>query len=114
MNHSRGYLQIAQQPLESALIGVVSFPPGEVANVPLSLELSCPSTPRIANGVVNPDWEKIEKGSGRIVGAHLLTPEASELINVFGVAMRGGLGAAHLKRLVSAYPSARSHIVHLV
>jgi glutathione reductase (NADPH) len=56
----------------------------------------------------------IEKGSGRIVGAHLLTPEASELINIFGLAMRAGLGAAHLKRLVSAYPSAGSDVVHLV
>ena len=56
----------------------------------------------------------IEKGSGRIVGAHLLTPEASELINIFGLAMRASLGAAHLKRLVSAYPSAGSDIVYLV
>ena len=30
----------------------------------------------------------VERGSGRIVGAHLLRPEASELINIFGPAMR--------------------------
>jgi glutathione reductase (NADPH) len=56
----------------------------------------------------------IERGSGRILGAHLLAPEASELINIFGLAMRTGLGAADLKRLVSAYPSAGSDIVYLV
>jgi glutathione reductase (NADPH) len=56
----------------------------------------------------------IDKGSARIVGAHLLAPEASELINIFGLAMRTGLGAADLKQLVSAYPSAGSDIVHLV
>jgi glutathione reductase (NADPH) len=51
----------------------------------------------------------IERGSGKIVGAHLLAPEASELINIFGLAMRAGLGAAHLKRLVSAYPRRVRH-----
>ena len=56
----------------------------------------------------------VERGSGRIVGAHLLRPEASELINFFGLAMRTGLGAADLKRLVSAYPSGGSDIGHLL
>jgi len=31
---------------------------------------------------------QVERASGRIVGAHLLRPEASELINIFGPAMR--------------------------
>jgi glutathione reductase (NADPH) len=56
----------------------------------------------------------VENGSGRIVGAHLLEPEASEVINLFGLAMRSGLHAGDLKNLVSAYPSAGSDVVHLL
>lgn len=56
----------------------------------------------------------LEKGSGRIVGAHILGPEAGELINVFGLAMRTGLTAGDLARLVSAYPSAGSDLGYLI
>lgn len=56
----------------------------------------------------------VENGSGRILGAHILGPEASETINVFGLAMRTGLKADDLKDLVSAYPSAGSDIGYLV
>jgi glutathione reductase (NADPH) len=56
----------------------------------------------------------LEKGTGRILGAHLLGPEASELINFFGLAMRTGLTATDLKKLVSAYPSAASDLSYLI
>jgi glutathione reductase (NADPH) len=56
----------------------------------------------------------LEKGTARILGAHLLGPEASELINFFGLAMRSGLTATDLKRLVSAYPSAASDLGYLI
>jgi len=56
----------------------------------------------------------IENGSGRIVGAHLLEPDASEVINIFGLAMRTGLRARDLRNMVSAYPSAGSDVVHLL
>ena len=56
----------------------------------------------------------IEEGTFRILGAHLLRPEASELIKFFGLAMRTGLTAADVKRLVSAYPSAASDLGYLV
>ncbi|MGH6898016.1 MAG: dihydrolipoyl dehydrogenase family protein [Geminicoccaceae bacterium] len=56
----------------------------------------------------------IEKDTARILGAHLLGPEASELINFFGLAMRTGLTATDLKKLVSAYPSAASDLGHLI
>ena len=56
----------------------------------------------------------LEKGSSRILGAHLLGPEASELINFFGLAMRTGLTATDLKKLVSAYPSAASDLGYLL
>ena len=56
----------------------------------------------------------VENGSGRIAGAHILGPEASELINLFGLAMRSGLRASDLENLVSAYPSHGSDIGYLV
>jgi glutathione reductase (NADPH) len=56
----------------------------------------------------------VENGSGRIVGAHILAPEASELINIFGLAMRSGLRASDLENLVGAYPSHGSDIGYLV
>jgi glutathione reductase (NADPH) len=56
----------------------------------------------------------LEKGTSRILGAHLLGPEASELINFFGLAIRTGLTATDLKKLVSAYPSAASDLGYLI
>ena len=56
----------------------------------------------------------VENGSGRILGVHILGPEASETINLFGLAMRTGLKADDLKGLVSAYPSAGSDICSLI
>jgi glutathione reductase (NADPH) len=43
-----------------------------------------------------------------------LGPEASELINFFGLAMRTGLTATDLNKLVSAYPSAASDLGYLL
>jgi glutathione reductase (NADPH) len=56
----------------------------------------------------------VENGSGRILGAHILGPEASEIINLFGLAMRTDLKADDLRNLVSAYPSAGSDIGYLI
>lgn len=56
----------------------------------------------------------LEKSTSRILGAHLLGPEASELINFFGLAMRTGLTATDLKKLVSAYPSVGSDLGYLL
>lgn len=55
-----------------------------------------------------------ENGTGRILGAHLLGAESSEVINLFSLAMRSGLQASHLKEFVSAYPSAGSDIGYMI
>lgn len=52
----------------------------------------------------------VEEGSERILGAHLLGPEAGEVINLFGFAMRSGLTAAAIRHATFAYPSAASDI----
>jgi glutathione reductase (NADPH) len=43
-----------------------------------------------------------------------MEPEASEVINLFALAMRTGLRAGDLKRLVSTYPSAGSDVLYLI
>ncbi len=56
----------------------------------------------------------VDRGSGRIVGAHLLGHGAEEVVNVFAAAIAGGLTASDLKRAVWAYPTASSEIVYLL
>ncbi|MCA1779721.1 MAG: NAD(P)/FAD-dependent oxidoreductase [Xanthomonadaceae bacterium] len=52
----------------------------------------------------------VEEGSGRILGAHLIGPEAAEVINLFGFAMRSGLTADAIRHATFAYPTAASDI----
>jgi glutathione reductase (NADPH) len=56
----------------------------------------------------------VERGTGRIVGAHLLGHGAGEVINVFAAAIAGGLSAADLKGAIWAYPTAASEIAYLL
>jgi len=52
----------------------------------------------------------IDKRADKIVGAHLLGPEYSEIINFFGLAMKLGLKTSELRSMVSAYPSVTSDL----
>lgn len=52
----------------------------------------------------------VEDGSGRILGAHLVGPDASEVINLFGFAMRSGLTADAIRHATFTYPTAASDI----
>lgn len=47
----------------------------------------------------------VEDDTERILGAHLLGPHAEEIVNIFGLAIRTGLSAHHLKDMVFAYPT---------
>lgn len=50
----------------------------------------------------------IENGTGRILGAHLVGPDADELINIFGLAIRHGLSSDDITSTMFAYPTAAS------
>jgi glutathione reductase (NADPH) len=50
----------------------------------------------------------IERGSGRIVGAHIYSGSAGESINLFALAMRFDIKADDLKQMVYAYPTLAS------
>jgi glutathione reductase (NADPH) len=52
----------------------------------------------------------IEEGTDRILGAHLLGPNAAEVINLFAIAIRLRLPAHELKDVIFAYPSSGSDI----
>lgn len=56
----------------------------------------------------------VERGTGRIVGAHLLGHNAEEVINVFAAAMMAGLAASDLKSAIWAYPTGGSDIVYML
>lgn len=56
----------------------------------------------------------VEKGSGRVLGAHVLGSHAEEVINLFAVAMRAGLRADDLKAMLFAYPTSGSNLPYMV
>ncbi len=47
-------------------------------------------------------------------GAYLLGPRAEEVINLFAIAIRVGLGAAVLKKMICAHPSSSSDIGYMI
>jgi glutathione reductase (NADPH) len=52
----------------------------------------------------------IEEGTGRILGAHLLGPNAAEVINLFAIAIRLRIPADDLKQVIFSYPTYGSDI----
>lgn len=52
----------------------------------------------------------VEEGSGRIIGAHVLGPDAAEVINIFAVAIRLRIPADDLKQVLFAYPTSGSDV----
>jgi glutathione reductase (NADPH) len=56
----------------------------------------------------------IDNQTDEIIGAHLFGPEYSELVNIFGLAIKFGLKTADLKKMVSAYPSVGSDLGSLI
>lgn len=57
----------------------------------------------------------IEQGSDRILGAHLLGPHAEEVINIFSIAIRLGLGAKDLNDpILYSYPTHSSDIIYML
>ena len=56
----------------------------------------------------------VEEGSNRILGAHLIGPNADEVINIFGMAIRHGLTTDNLKSTIFGYPTAASDIGYML
>jgi len=56
----------------------------------------------------------VEEGTGRILGAHLLGPNAEEAINVFTLAIKAGLTARDIKDTIFGYPTFSSDLSYMV
>ncbi|MEO6778762.1 MAG: NAD(P)/FAD-dependent oxidoreductase, partial [Gemmatimonadaceae bacterium] len=56
----------------------------------------------------------VENGTDHILGAHLLGPDAPDLINVFALAVRHGITATELKRMIYAYPTSTSDVSYML
>jgi glutathione reductase (NADPH) len=56
----------------------------------------------------------IERGTDRIVGAHLLGPHADETINLFALAMHAGIPSGRFKEVLWAYPTHASDTPYML
>ena len=56
----------------------------------------------------------VEEKTGRILGAHVLGPNAEEIINLFSLAMSAGLTTDEIKETAFAYPSYASDLGYMV
>ncbi len=56
----------------------------------------------------------LDETNDRIVGAHILGPGAEEAINIFAMAMRLGLRASDIKKMVFTYPTTCSDIRYML
>ena len=56
----------------------------------------------------------VEEESEKILGAHILGPNAEELINLFTLAINGSMPAKNLKEIIFAYPTYASDMGYMV
>src|SRR5207253_10779124 len=56
----------------------------------------------------------IDEDTDRILGAHLLAPEADELINVVTLAMRANVSVETLRHIIFAYPTHASDVSYML
>lgn len=56
----------------------------------------------------------VEESTGRILGVHLIGPDAAEVINLFALAIRRGLTVDDLKDAIFSYPTVASDIGYMI
>jgi glutathione reductase (NADPH) len=56
----------------------------------------------------------VDKETDQIIGAHLLGPNAEEVINLFTLAMNAGIKASDLKKNIFSYPTNASDTVYML
>ncbi len=56
----------------------------------------------------------VDTNTDHILGAHLLGPDAADVINIFALAVRHGLTASDLRHMKYAYPTSSSDISYMV
>ena len=56
----------------------------------------------------------VEEGADRILGAHLLGPNAEDVINIFALAIRHNISATDLSHMIYAYPTSSSDVAYML
>lgn len=56
----------------------------------------------------------VENNSGKILGAHLIGPQAGETINLFALAIKTGIAASELAKIPFAFPTAAADVSSMV
>ncbi len=56
----------------------------------------------------------VDEGTGKILGAHLLGPDAGDVINIFALAVRNGLRDRDLRFMIYAYPTGTSGVSAMI
>jgi glutathione reductase (NADPH) len=56
----------------------------------------------------------IEKDTGKVVGAHLIGPDAEDTINLFALAISAGLTAEQVRKAMYAYPASSYDVRYMV
>jgi len=56
----------------------------------------------------------IDEKTDLILGAHILGPDAQEMINLFAMAIRAEITSFHLKKMLFAYPTAGSDLKYMI
>jgi glutathione reductase (NADPH) len=56
----------------------------------------------------------VEEGTGQILGAHIVGPQADEVVNLFALAIRHNLTARDLRSTMFAYPTGASDIGYMI
>lgn len=56
----------------------------------------------------------VDEETDQILGAHLLSPNAEEVINLFMLAIHAKLPASEVKQLIFAYPTASSDVIYML
>jgi glutathione reductase (NADPH) len=56
----------------------------------------------------------VDEGTDRILGAHILGREASEVVDLFALAIRSGVRATGVKHMLFAYPTSGSNMTRML
>jgi glutathione reductase (NADPH) len=56
----------------------------------------------------------VDERTGHVLGAHLLGPDAEDVINIFALAVRHGLTASDLSHMIYAYPTSSSDVTYML
>lgn len=119
-NHSKiDYGYIPSNVFTIPALGAVGLTEQEAKNKSLNYTVHFKETTdwyssRRLNETVSAFKVLVDNNTDQIIGAHLLGPNAEEIINIFALAMNAGVKANDLKKAIFSYPTNASDIVYML